>query len=43
MFEIKIVEKSKHILWSITFSENLAVCEKIWKNMLGPDRPQMTI
>ena len=32
-----------HILFSITFSENRAVYEKMWKNMVQPDRPQMTI
>jgi hypothetical protein len=31
MFQIKVAEKSKHILRSvISFSENLAVCEKWW-------------
>ena len=25
------------------FSENRAVCEIMWKNMVEPDRPQMTI
>ena len=24
------------------FPENLAVYEIMWKNMVGPDRPQMT-
>ena len=43
----KFVEKTKtHILWSITFFfifENLAVYEIMWKDILKPDRPQMTI
>jgi len=44
MFETKFVEKSEaHILWSNFFSENLAVYEKTWKNILVPDKQQMTI
>ena len=36
----KIVEK---ILCSVTFfSENRAVCEIMWKNIVKPDRPQLT-
>jgi hypothetical protein len=39
----KLVEKIKsHILCSITFSENSALCEMMWKNIVEPDRPQMT-
>ena len=34
--------KSKHILCSKTFSENYAVFETIWKNMVQPDRPKVT-
>jgi hypothetical protein len=35
------VEKIKtQILRSITFSENRAVYEILWKNMVEPDRPQ---
>ena len=42
---MKIAEKIKaHILCSVTFfSENIAIYEVIWKNMVAPDRPQMTI
>jgi hypothetical protein len=44
VFQIKCVEKIKaHNLGSVTFSENRAVYEKMWKNMVQPDRPQMTI
>jgi hypothetical protein len=45
MFQTKVGEKVKtHILCSITFfSESRAVCEIMWKNMVQPDRPQMTI
>jgi len=25
------------------FSENRGICEIMWKNMVEPDRPQMTI
>jgi hypothetical protein len=45
MFQIKLVDKMRtHILCSITlFPENDAVYEITWKNMVEPDRPQMTI
>ena len=44
MFETKLVEKIKtHILWSITFCENHAVFEIMWKHIVEPDRPQMTV
>ena len=33
----------KHTFWSITFFENRAVYEIMWKNMVQPGRPQMTI
>jgi hypothetical protein len=36
-------ETETHILCSKTFSENRTVCEIIWKNIVQPDRPQMTI
>jgi hypothetical protein len=40
----KVVQKIKtHILCSITFSEYRAVCEIMWKIMIEPDRPQMTM
>jgi hypothetical protein len=45
MIQTKFVEKIKtHNLCSITFfSENRAVEEIMWKNMVQPDRPQMPI
>jgi len=44
MFPTKVVQKVKtHILRSITFSENRAIYERMWKNMVQPDRPQMTM
>jgi hypothetical protein len=45
MFQTKVVEKIKtHILCSITFfSEIRDVYEILWKNIVGPDRPQITI
>jgi hypothetical protein len=45
MFQTNVVEKLEtHVLYSMTFfSENRAVHEKTWKNILKPDRPQMTI
>jgi len=34
MFQTKVVEKIKtHILCSVTFFENHAVCEILWKNI----------
>jgi len=30
-------------MFNIFFSENRAVYEKMWKNMVQPERPQMTI
>jgi hypothetical protein len=42
--QTKFVDKMKtHILCSITFYENCAMCEVIWKNMVEPDKPLMTI
>jgi hypothetical protein len=44
--QTKVAEKIKtHILCSINFFflENLAVYEILWKNVVEPDRPQMTI
>jgi hypothetical protein len=45
MFETKVVEKIQTcILCSITiFSEDRAVGKIMWKNMVKPDRSQMTI
>jgi hypothetical protein len=40
----KFLEEIKtHILWSKTFLENRGVYEIMWKNLVQPDRPQMTI
>jgi hypothetical protein len=40
----KVLEKIKpYILCSVTFSENRAVYEIRWKNVVQPDRPQTTI
>jgi len=39
-----LYRKSKHILCLVTFfSENRAVYEKMWKNIVERGRPQMTI
>jgi len=46
MFQTKVVEKIKtRILCSMTFFffKNRAVYEIMWKNIVEPDRPQMTI
>ena len=37
MFQTKVVQKIKiHILYSVTFPDNRAVYEVIWKNMIKP-------
>jgi hypothetical protein len=44
MFQTKVVEKIKTlILYSVTFFENRAVYELMWKNSVDPKRSQMTI
>jgi hypothetical protein len=44
MFQTNFLEDIKtHILCSITFPENHAVYEIMWKNAVQPDRPQMAI
>jgi hypothetical protein len=42
MFETKVVEKIKtYVLFSKMFSENHAVREIMWQNVVDSDRPQM--
>jgi hypothetical protein len=43
MFQTKAAEKIEHILCLISFSENRAAYEKMWKNIVQRGRPQMTI
>ena len=44
MFKKNVQRKSKHILGSVTFfSENGVVYEIMWKNVVEPDRTQMTV
>jgi hypothetical protein len=46
MFLTKVVEKIKpHVIYSITFFffENRDVYDILWKNMVEPGRPQMTV
>jgi hypothetical protein len=44
MFRRKVVEEIEtHIFSPITFFENRAVDEVMWKNIVQPDRPQTTI
>jgi hypothetical protein len=44
MFQTKVVKKIKtHFIFNNVFSENRAVYEIKWKNMVEADRPQMTI
>ena len=46
MLQTKVLNKIKmHNLFSITvfFSENCAVYELMWKNIVEPGRPQITI
>jgi len=35
--------REKNILCSVTVFENFIVCEILWKNIVEPDMPQMTI
>jgi hypothetical protein len=40
----KFVGKIKtNILCSVAFSENCAICDITWENMVETDRPHMTI
>jgi len=44
MVQTTVVEQNEaHILCSITFSENRAVYEIMWRNTIEPDMPQMAI
>ena len=44
MLRIKVVANIKmHILCSIISTEYRAVYEIMWKNMVEPERPQMTV
>jgi len=44
MCQIKVVDKiKKHILCSVTFFENRAVCEIMWKNIVERDKPHIKI
>jgi len=44
MFQTNVAEKIKtHISHSITFLENRAVYEILWKHIVEQDRPQMTV
>jgi hypothetical protein len=44
MFKIKVIEKTKtRFIVSNFFPENRAVYEITWKNMVEPERPQMTM
>jgi hypothetical protein len=38
----KVVDEIKRIIYSITFSENGAVYDTKWKNMVEPDGSQVT-
>jgi hypothetical protein len=42
-YEIFVVNIKTHILCSVTSSEYRDFSDIMWKNMLQPDRPQMTI
>jgi hypothetical protein len=45
MFQTDVEKTKTHILYMVTFFsfENRVVCEIMWKNMVEPDRLQMTI
>jgi hypothetical protein len=42
-FTHKLYRKTKHTFYIHLFSENRAVYDIEWKNIVEPDRPQMTI
>jgi hypothetical protein len=42
MFQTKVVEKKTHFMFNYFFGGR-GVNELMWKNMVQPDRPQMTI
>jgi hypothetical protein len=42
MFQTKLIEEIETHFICSTFSENHALYEIMWKNMVEPDRPQMT-
>ena len=44
MFQVNVVEEIEtRLLCAVTFLENRAVYEIMWKNTVDPGRPQMTI
>ena len=44
MFQTKVVEKIKtYFMFNNVSPENRAFYEIMWKNLVQPDRPQMTI
>jgi len=44
VFRTKVIEKIKtHILCFVLFFFNHAIYEIMWKNIVGPDRPQIKI
>ena len=44
MLQTKVVDRIKTlILYSIISPENRDVYEVMWKNMVQPDKPQMTV
>ena len=43
IFETKVVENLKTHVLNSSFPENRAVYEIMWKNMVKPDRLQMTM
>jgi hypothetical protein len=44
MFQARVVETTEtHIFYGVTLFENRAVYEIMWKNMVEPVRPRMTV
>ena len=43
MIQTKVVEKIKTHILCLLFAKNCAVFETMWKIILEPERPQMTI
>jgi len=43
MYQTKFIEKIKTNDFNLVFLENRAVYETMWKNIVEPDGPQMTM
>jgi len=44
MFKLQVADKAKtQIVYPVTFFENRAVSDTMWKQFAEPDKPQMTL